>query len=112
MLELQARVRLPREVAAGEPFTIRVLASHPMVSGLGGADPLPRDVLARFVCRVEEASGAGGVVMDMRHGAGIAANPFFEFDAVVQETAQLRFEWHHEDGRVHVEEAEVTVTRG
>lgn len=110
MLELQARVRLPREVAAGAPFTIRVLASHPMVSGLGGVDPLPRDVLARFVCRVAGTTGADGVVIDMRHGAGIAANPFFEFDAVLQETARLRFEWHHEDGRVHAEEAEVAVT--
>lgn len=109
MLDLQARVRMPREVAAGAPFTIRVLASHPMVSGLGGADPLPRDVLARFIARVELPDGQGGVVMDMRFGAGIAANPFFEFDAVLQQSARLIFEWHHEDGRVHVEEGAIEV---
>jgi len=104
MSDLQARIRLPRSVRADEAFTIRTLVNHPMVSGLSGENPLPRDVLARFICQFE-----GAVVLDMRFGAGIAANPFFEFDAAVPGPGVFRFEWHHEDGSVHVEEAAIDV---
>lgn len=105
MSDLQTRMRLPRSVRPGEPFAIRLLASHPMISGLGGENPLPRDVLARLVCLFE-----GEEVVDMRFGAGISANPFIEFEAAVPGPGRFRFEWHHEDGRVWVEEAAIDVT--
>lgn len=97
------RIRLPQSARPGEAIEVRTLISHPMVTAVSG--PGPRDMLARFETFV---NGATAFAYDF--GNGSSANPTFTFHLRLQETAEVRFVWTHEDGRQF--ETAQTVTIG
>jgi hypothetical protein len=90
------RVRLPRQVRRNEPFEVRCLIEHPMVTGLPveGARPQPRNMLRRLTVRVD-----GAVALEATLGNGTAVNPYHQFFLRLERSAELEFIWTDEQGR-------------
>ncbi len=105
---VKPRVRVPREVAAGETITIKTLISHKMESGQrkdGDGNVIPRSIINRFTCTFN-----GETVIDVQMEPAISTNPFFEFDAVVPESGAFEFTWYDDDGDVYTETKEIAVS--
>lgn len=105
MTSIRPRVRVPASARPGEPVRIRTLINHPMHSGQGvdaAGNPVPRRLIHRFSCSFE-----GESVIEIDLGPGIAASPYFEFDAVIDRAGVFQFAWHDEDGSVFTETAAI-----
>ncbi len=105
---VKPRVRVPREVAAGETITIKTLISHKMESGQrkdGDGNVIPRSIINRFTCTFN-----GETVIDVQMEPAISTNPFFEFDAAVPESGTFEFTWYDDDGDVYTETKEIAVS--
>ncbi len=101
-------VNVPKQVKRGEPFDVKVLISHPMESGQRrGADgqAIPRMIINTFVCALN-----GAEVLSLDLFPAIAANPFFSFSAVAQESGTLSMTWVDDTGAVATQLETVTVT--
>ena len=100
-------VNVPKQVRRGEPFDVKVLISHPMESGQRrGADgqAIPRMIVNRFVCALD-----GREVVSLDLFPAIAANPFFSFSVVAQESGTLSLTWVDDAGAVQSQLEAVTV---
>ncbi|MFA3916396.1 thiosulfate oxidation carrier complex protein SoxZ [Ruegeria hyattellae] len=104
---VKTRVKLPKEVRAGEVVTIKTLITHRMESGqrldAQGA-PIPRAIIHRFHCTFE-----GETVVDLEIGPGISTNPFFEFQARVPGPGVFSFAWHDDDGAIYTDSRAISV---
>ena len=101
------RVRVPRDAAPGEVVSVRTLISHPMESGQRrGSDGnlIPRSIINRFTCEFN-----GELVVDVTIEPAVSTNPYFQFDAVVNETGTFAFTWYDDDGSVYTDTADITV---
>ncbi|PWK62288.1 thiosulfate oxidation carrier complex protein SoxZ [Roseicyclus mahoneyensis] len=101
------RVRVPRDASAGESVSVRTLISHPMESGARrGSDGnlIPRSIINRFTCEFN-----GEMVIDVTIEPSVSTNPYFQFDAVVNETGTFAFTWYDDDGSVYTDTADITV---
>lgn len=102
------RVRVPREASAGDVVSVRSLISHIMESGQRRDDDgniIPRSIINRFVCDFN-----GVNVIDVTIEPSISTNPYFQFEAVVNETGTFNFTWYDDDGSVYEETADITVS--
>lgn len=101
------RVRVPETAAAGEVILIRALISHPMESGqrrdTTGA-VIPRKIINSFSCTFN-----GRPVFSCDMAPAIAANPYFEFHAKVEEAGIFFFTWVDDDGSVHTDEKPIAL---
>lgn len=98
---VRARVRVPRQAAAGSAVTIKTLIRHPMESGQrkdNDGTTIPRSIIHRFTCAFN-----GETVVDVAMGPAISTNPYFEFEAIVPEAGEFRFTWYDDDGSVYKE---------
>jgi sulfur-oxidizing protein SoxZ len=101
------RVRVPRDATAGEVVAVRTLISHPMESGQRrGSDGnlIPRSIINRFTCEFN-----GELVVDITVEPSVSTNPYFQFDAMVNETGTFAFTWYDDDGSVYTDSADITV---
>jgi sulfur-oxidizing protein SoxZ len=101
------RVRVPRDASVGEVVSVRTLISHPMESGQRrGSDGelIPRSIINRFTCEFN-----GEMVIDVTIEPSVATNPYFQFDATVNETGTFAFTWYDDDGSVYTDAADITV---
>ncbi len=101
------RVRVPRDASAGDSVSVRTLISHPMESGQRrGSDGnlIPRSIINRFTCEFN-----GEMVIDVTIEPSVSTNPYFQFDAVVNETGTFAFTWYDDDGSVYTDTADITV---
>lgn len=101
------RVRVPETAAPGEVILIRALIGHPMESGQrrdGTGAVIPRKIINRFACTF---NGEPVFACDLE--PAIAANPYFEFHAKVNESGVFGFEWIDDDGTVHTDEHSIEV---
>jgi sulfur-oxidizing protein SoxZ len=101
------RVRVPRDAAPGDSVSVRTLISHPMESGQrrdGDGNIIPRSIINRFTCEFN-----GEMVIDVTLEPAISTNPYFQFEAVVNETGSFAFTWYDDDGSVYTESADITV---
>lgn len=106
-MSVTPRIRAPQTAAPGETVVLRTLVSHPMETGLRrGRDgaAIPRRIVHRFTCTFE-----GETVIDLDLDQAIAANPFIEFEAVVEQSGTFRFAWHDDDGSVYEAEHRIEV---
>lgn len=97
--DVPIRVRMPASVLPGESFTIRVMATHPMESGLrrdGAGQRIPRAILSRFACSFE-----GETVLEVAIEPAMSANPFLEFAAAIDRAGEFLFVWTADDGTEH-----------
>jgi len=101
------RVRVPRDASAGDVVSVRTLISHQMESGQRrGSDGelIPRSIINRFTCEFN-----GEMVVDVAIEPAVSTNPYFQFDATVNESGTFAFTWYDDDGSVYEDSAEITV---
>lgn len=92
------RVKVPKTAAAGDIITIKTLISHKMESGQrkdSDGNPIPRQIINNFKCEFN-----GEPVFSCDLDAAISANPYFEFNARVDEAGTFKFTWTDDDGTV------------
>ena len=104
---VKPRVRAPKTASAGEVVTLKTLISHPMESGQrkdSDGNTIPRQIINRFVC-----SYNGETVIDVDLSGAVSTNPYFEFDAVVNEAGSFKFEWYDDDGSLYEDVKDVAI---
>jgi len=97
-MSTQPRIRIPKLAKKGEVILIRTLVSHVMESGQrkdANGKVIPRNIINRFSC-----SFNGRPVLACQIEPAIAANPYFEFSARVEESGTFQFTWAADDGSV------------
>jgi sulfur-oxidizing protein SoxZ len=107
-MAVQTRLRVPKEAKKGEVIEIKTLATHPMETGFRkGPDgkTIPRKILNSFSCTFN-----GKTIIDCTLEPAIAANPYLEFTAKVEESGTFKFTWTDDDGTVTTAEQAITVT--
>ncbi|HEU4661548.1 MAG TPA: thiosulfate oxidation carrier complex protein SoxZ [Pseudolabrys sp.] len=102
------RLKLPREAKKGDIIEIKTLLPHPMESGQRkGKDGklIPRKIINKFVCTFN-----GKPVFTADLEPAVAANPYIEFFAKVEESGTFKFAWTDDDGTVTTAEQKITVS--
>ncbi|SER01636.1 thiosulfate oxidation carrier complex protein SoxZ [Thalassovita taeanensis] len=104
---VKPRVKAPKSAAAGEVVVLKTLISHQMESGQRkdkAGNKIPRSIINRFTCEFN-----GKSVIDVTMESAISTNPYFEFEATIPETGDLKFTWYDDDGSVYEETKSVKV---
>lgn len=102
------RVKVPKTAVAGDIITIKTLVSHKMESGQRKdkeGNTIPRKIINSFTC---EFNGSQVFSCDM--DPAISANPYFEFNARVDEAGTFKFIWVDDDGTVIETEKSIALT--
>jgi len=102
------RLKLPKEAKKGEIIQIKTLVQHAMETGLrkdAGGNVIPRKIINKFSCTF---NGAPLFSADLE--PAVAANPYLQFTAKIEEGGTLRFTWVDDDGTVTTAEEAITVT--
>ena len=98
---------MPKEAKAGEIIEIRVIVQHPMETGYRYDDVgklIPRNTIRTLVCCYN-----GEEILRAEMSSGIAANPYLQFSAKVEESGTFKFSWTDDDGTVITAEEKITV---
>ena len=107
MAEPTPRVKLPKSVEAGVPFTVKTRITHPMHTGErhdSDGQLVPRRIINRFV-----VSYKGEVAFSVDLEPAVSADPYIQFEMAVPESGLLDFEWVDDDGSVYSLQKQVTV---
>jgi sulfur-oxidizing protein SoxZ len=107
MADSKPRVKVPKSAAAGEAFAIKTLIGHDMESGQRkdkDGNPIPRQIINRFTCDFNGTS-----VIDMALEGAISANPYIEFDAMIDAAGTFTFNWYDDDGSVYTATNEIAL---
>ena len=107
MAEPRPRVKVPKSVTAGVPFTVKTRITHPMHTGLrhdGDGNPVPRRIINRFSVRYN-----GELAMSVNLEPAVSADPYIQFEMAVAESGHLEFEWVEDDGSVYSLQREIEV---
>jgi sulfur-oxidizing protein SoxZ len=102
-----ARIQVPSQARRGEVMTIRISIQHAMETGYRLDDfgrAYPKNVIHTLSCHYW-----GKEVFRAEMGSGIAANPYFEFYVLADQSGELRFEWQDDSGVGGAERATVQV---
>jgi sulfur-oxidizing protein SoxZ len=102
------RVKLPKQAKKGEVIEIKTLVSHVMESGLRKDENgklVPRKIINRFTC---EFNGKPVFACDLE--PAVAANPYLQFTARIEESGTFRFSWTDDDGTAVTADESITVT--
>jgi sulfur-oxidizing protein SoxZ len=105
---VKPRVKVPKSANAGDTITIKTLISHPMESGQrkdADGNIIPREIINRFV-----VDFAGQNVVDVQMEPAISTNPYFEFDAKIDQAGEFTFTWYDDDGSVYEEKQSIEVS--
>jgi sulfur-oxidizing protein SoxZ len=101
------RIRLPKQARKGEVIQVRTLASHVMESGQRrdrNGNRIARKIINRFTCTF---NGRPVFACDLE--PAIAANPYLQFSAKVEESGTFKFSWADDDGTVVTAEEAIIV---
>ena len=101
------RLKVPKEAKKGEIIEIKTLLSHPMETGLRkdqAGNVIPRKILNKFTC---EFNGKPVFSADLE--PAVAANPYIQFNAKVDESGTFKFTWTDDDGSVTTTEEQIKV---
>ncbi len=107
MANAKPRVKVPKSAKAGEVITIKTLISHKMESGQRknkDGTVIPRSIINKFTCEFN-----GAKVFECDIDPAISANPFFEFNAKVNEAGTFKFTWVDDDGSTYTDEKKIEV---
>lgn len=99
MTEVRPRIRLPRSASAGDSIAVKTLINHDMESGQrrnSAGETIPRQIINRFTCEFN-----GRSVLDSALEGAISANPYIEFEAVVDQSGEFVFTWYDDNGDVY-----------
>ena len=101
------RVKVPKTASAGEVVTIKTLISHEMESGQRkdkDGNVIPRQIINKFTCEFN-----GQKVFECDLDPAISANPYFEFNAKVNESGTFKFSWADDNGSTYTDEQKIEV---
>jgi len=101
------RLRVPSEAKKGDIIQIKTLVSHPMETGLRkdeSGKAIPRQIINAFACTFN-----GKPLFRAQLEPAIAANPYIEFTAKVEESGTFTFTWTDDNGAVTTAEAAIVV---
>jgi sulfur-oxidizing protein SoxZ len=101
------RLKLPTEAKKGDVIEIKTLMPHIMESGQRkdkDGKVIPRKIINKFTCTFN-----GKPVFSADLEPAIAANPYLQFYAKVEESGTFRFAWTDDDGTVTTAEQSITV---
>src|SRR6187399_2502849 len=101
------RLKVPKEAKKGEVIEIKTLLSHVMETGLrkdAAGNVIPRKIINKFTA---EFNGKPVFSTDLE--PAIAANPYLQFTAKVDESGTFKFSWTDDDGTVTTAEETITV---
>jgi sulfur-oxidizing protein SoxZ len=102
------RLKLPKDAKKGEIIQIKTLVQHPMETGLrkdASGNVIPRKIINKFTCEFN-----GKPVFSAELEPAVAANPYLQFTARVDESGSFKFTWVDDDGTVTTVEEPITVT--
>ena len=102
------RLKLPKQAKKGEVITIKTLVQHAMETGLRkdlNGKVIPRKIINKFTCAFN-----GKPVFSADLEPAIAANPYLEFTARVDESGTFKFTWVDDDGTITTTEESITVS--
>jgi sulfur-oxidizing protein SoxZ len=101
------RLKVPKEAKKGDVVEIKTLLSHVMETGQrkdAAGNTIPRKIINKFTC---EFNGKPVFSADLE--PAIAANPYLQFTAKVDESGTFKFTWTDDDGTVTTAEEKITV---
>ncbi len=107
MADPKPRVKAPKTASKGEVVTLKTLISHEMESGQRkdkDGNLIPRQIINKFACTFN-----GKEVFSCDLDPAIAANPYFEFSAKVDESGTFTFTWVDDNGSVYTTESAIEV---
>jgi sulfur-oxidizing protein SoxZ len=107
-MEEKPRLKVPKEAKKGEVIEIKTLVAHVMESGQRKDDAgnlVPRKIINQFTCEFN-----GKLVFACDLEPAIAANPYLQFTAKVEESGTFRFSWIDDDGTTITADEAITVT--
>ena len=102
------RIKLPKEAKKGEVIEIKTLIAHVMETGLRKDQEgkiIPRKIINKFTAEFN-----GKPVFSVDIEPAVAANPYMQFTAKVEESGKFRFTWTDDDGTVTTAEQDIVVT--
>jgi len=102
------RLKLPKEAKKGDVIEIKTLMPHIMESGQRkdkDGKPISRKIINKFACEFN-----GKPVFSANLDPAIAANPYLQFSAKVEESGTFKFTWTDDDGSVISAEEKITVS--
>src|SRR6476659_116383 len=100
------RLKVPKEAKKGEVIEIKTLIAHIMESGQRkdrDGNTIPRKIINKFTCEFN-----GKPVFSANIEPAVAANPYIQFYAKVDESGTFKFSWTDDDGTVTTAEATTT----
>jgi sulfur-oxidizing protein SoxZ len=101
------RLKIPSEAKKGDVIQIKTLIPHIMESGQRKnkeGKVIPRKIINTFTCEFN-----GKPVFTANLEPAIAANPYIQFNAKVEESGTFKFTWKDDDGTVTTAESKITV---
>jgi sulfur-oxidizing protein SoxZ len=102
------RLKLPKEAKKGEIIQIKTLVQHAMETGLrkdASGNVIPRKIINKFSCTFN-----GKPVFSAELDPAVAANPYLQFAARVDESGTFKFTWVDDDGTVTTAEEKIAVS--
>jgi sulfur-oxidizing protein SoxZ len=102
------RLKVPKEAKKGEIIELKTLISHVMETGFrkdAGGNSIPRKIINKFTCEFN-----GKPVFAAELEPAVAANPYLQFTAKVEESGTFKFTWVDDDGTVTTAEEKITVS--
>ncbi|MGI8527399.1 MAG: thiosulfate oxidation carrier complex protein SoxZ [Pseudolabrys sp.] len=102
------RLKVPKGAKKGEVIEIKTLMPHIMESGQRkdkDGKVIPQKIINKFTC---EFNGKPVFSADLQ--PAIAANPYLQFSAKVEESGTFKFSWTDDDGTVTTAEEKITVS--
>ena len=101
------RLKVPKEAKKGEIIELKTLIAHVMETGLrkdAAGAIIPRKIINKFTCEFN-----GKPVFSADIEPAVAANPYIQFNAKVNESGTFKFTWVDDDGTVTTTEEKITV---
>jgi sulfur-oxidizing protein SoxZ len=101
------RLKVPKEARKGEVIEIKTLLSHVMETGQrkdAAGNVIPRKIINKFTA---EFNGKPVFSADLE--PAIAANPYLQFTAKIDESGTFKFTWTDDDGTVTTAEENISV---
>jgi len=102
------RLKIPKDAKKGELIEIKTLMPHIMETGQRkdkDGKPIPRKIINTFSCEFN-----GKPVFSANLDSAVAANPYMQFFAKVEESGTFKFSWTDDDGTVTTAEEKITVS--
>lgn len=103
----KARIKLPKEAKKGEIIQIKTLVAHLMESGQRrdkDGKLIPRMIINKFTCTFN-----GKPVFSCGFESAVAANPYLQFSARIEESGTFKFNWIDDDGNTITAEETIGV---